>query len=133
MYWQAVCFSKFGGRRAFWGSILEGQNQAKPFMGFSGFFTRTPDINLQNFMSTIGAVFSRIFVVDSVELLGTTQCLFGGRFWKVKTRPNHFWVFWVFDKDLRNKFTEFSEHRRWGFQPYICNRNAYLFNVPPRL
>jgi len=42
------------------GVNLEGQNQAKPFMGFSRFLTGTPDIYFQNFMSTIGGVFSCI-------------------------------------------------------------------------
>lgn len=34
VYWRALCFNKFGGCRAFWGSNLEGQNQTKPFLGF---------------------------------------------------------------------------------------------------
>jgi len=41
VYWQAVCFSSFGGHRAFWGSILEVQNSVKPFLDFSGICERS--------------------------------------------------------------------------------------------
>lgn len=58
---------------AFWGSILEGKNQAKPFLGFCGFFLRSLEIILQNFLSTKGGVFSHIFAAKNVKLLGTTQ------------------------------------------------------------
>ena len=34
--------------------------------------------------------------------------------------------FWVFDKDPRYKVSEFSEHRKWGFQPYLCSRECRI-------
>ena len=35
VYSQIVCFNNFGGHRAVARSILEGQNLAKPFLGFA--------------------------------------------------------------------------------------------------
>ena len=46
MFWQAVCFSRFGGHRAFWVSICEWKNQAKKIVFFFWVFDKDIDMNL---------------------------------------------------------------------------------------
>jgi len=50
--WRTWCFApNFGG-----------QNQAKPFMGFAGFFLRSWGLIWRNFLSTRDGVSSNIFI-----------------------------------------------------------------------